>query len=224
MRQLRRTATALAATAAALTAMGLAGCAAPAYTYAADHHDHVVFEVPTAWRQVDTRSLADAQLVLLSRSAAGPPGGRLAWSRAYAEAADPPPNVLLSGSEAPVVYASVQNISDALRAQLSFNYMRDLLFPVTSGDRQQAAAAGAKLTGFSLVFSHEVTTSSGMRGINEVFVYNINGLPDAFDQTVLTNSKTTKLYLLLVQCYQSCFLSHEAQIKQIVSSFYVRGS
>jgi hypothetical protein len=223
MRQLRRTATALAATAAAL-ATGLAGCAAPAYTYAADQHDHVVFQVPATWRQVDVRSLTDAQLVLLSRSAAGPPGGKLAWSRAYAAAANPPPNALLTGSGAPVVYASVQNISDALRARLSFDYMRDLLFPVTSGDRQQAAAAGAKLTGFSLVFSHEVTTSGGLRGINEVFVYNINGLPDAFDQTVLTNSKTTKLYLLLVQCYQSCFLSHEAQIKQIVSSFYVRGS
>lgn len=224
MRQLRRTATAMAATAAALMAMGLAGCGAPAYTYAADQHDHVVFEVPAAWRQVDPRSVADAQFVLLSRSAAGPPGGRLAWSRAYAEAADPPPSALLSGSEAPVVYASVQNISDALRAQLSFNYMRDLLFPVTSGDRQQAAAAGARLTGFSLVYSHEVNTSSGMRGINQLFEYDIHGLPDAFDQTVLTNSATTKLYLLLVQCYQSCFLSHEAQIKQIVSSFYVRGS
>jgi hypothetical protein len=223
MRQLRRTATALAATAATL-ATGLAGCAAPAYNYAADQHDHVVFQVPSAWQQVDVRSLADAQLVLLSRSAAGPPGGKLAWSRAYAAAANPPPNALLTGSGAPVVYASVQNISDALRARLSFDYMRDLLFPVTSGDRQQAAAAGAKLTGFSLIFSHEVTTSGGLRGINELFVYNINGLPDAFDQTVLTNSKTTKLYLLLVQCYQSCFLSHEAQIKQIVSSFYVRGS
>ena len=87
MRQLRRTATALAATAAALTATGLAGCGAPSYTYAADQHDHVVFKVPTAWQQVDARSLADAQVVLLSRSAAGPPGGRLAWSRASAAAA-----------------------------------------------------------------------------------------------------------------------------------------
>jgi len=223
MRQLRRTAAALAATAAAMTAIGLAGCGAPAYSYAADHHDHVVFEVPAAWQQVDTRSLADAQFVLLSRSAAGPLGGRLAWSRAYAAAVNPPPSALLSGSQEPVVYASVQNISDALRAQLSFNYMRDLLFPVTSGDRQQAALAGVRLTGFSLAFSHTITTKDGVRGINELFEYNINGLPDAFDQTVLTNSSTTKLYLLLVQCYRNCFLSHEAQIKQIVSSFYVRG-
>jgi hypothetical protein len=224
MRQLRRTVTAFAAAAVALTVTGLAGCAAPAYTYAADSADHSYFKVPASWPQVDPQSLADAQSALLGRSAAGPSGGKLAWSRAYAAAADPAATGLLSGSLTPVVYASVQNISDALRAELSFDYMRDLLFPVTSTDRQEAAAAGDKLTGFSLVYSNTITTSGGARGINELFEFDVNGAPDAFDQTVLTNSATTKLYLLLVQCYQSCFVSHEAQIKQIVDSFTVRGS
>ncbi len=162
--------------------------------------------------------------MLLGHSAAGPPGGALAWSRAYAAAIDPPPSALLTGSQTPVVYASVQNISDSLRAALSFNDMRDMLFPVTSADRQQAAAAGDKLTGFRLAYSSTITAKDGVRGINELFEYDINGAPDAFDQTVLTNSATTKLYLLLVQCYQSCFVSHEAQIKQVVDSFTVRGS
>jgi hypothetical protein len=224
MRQLRRTATVMAAVAAALTVTCLAGCAAPAYTFAADTHDHAFFKVPSSWQLVNARSLADAQEVLLSHSAAGALGGKFAWSRAYSAAVDPPPNVLLSGSQSPVVYASVQNISDSLRAQLSFDQMRDLLFPVTSADRQEAAAAGDKLTGFSLAYSNEITTSDGVRGINELFEYSINGQPDAFDQTVLTNAATTKLYVLLVQCYQSCFLSHEAQIKQVVDSFTVRGS
>ncbi len=226
MRQLRRTAiaTAFAAAAAALTVTLLAGCAAPAYTYAADMHDHAYFKVPSNWEQVDPRSLADAQLVLLSRSAAGPAGGNFAWSRAYAATLDPPPSALLTGSGAPVVYASVQNLRVSLRGALSFDQMRDLLFPVTSADRQEAAAAGDKLTGFDLVYSNTITTTDGVRGINELYEYDINGQPDAFDQTVLTNSATTKLYLLLVQCYQSCFLSHEAQIKQVVDSFTVRGS
>jgi hypothetical protein len=224
MRQLRRTAAAMAAVAAALTVTCLAGCAAPAYTYAADTDQHLIFEVPAGWHEVDSSSLAEAQTVLLSHSAAGPPGGKFLWSRAYAAADDPPASQLLSGSRSPVVYASIQNISDGLRAELSFDEMRDMLFPVTSEDRQEAAAAGDKLTGFSLVYSHELTTSGDMRGINEVFEYDIAGLPDAFDLTVLTNSATTKLYLLLVQCYQSCFLSHEAQIRQIVNSFNVRGS
>jgi hypothetical protein len=74
------------------------------------------------------------------------------------------------------------------------------------------------------VSSTTINGPGGVRGINELFEYNVNGEPDAFDQTVLTNSATTKLYLLLVQCYQGCFASHVAQIKAVVDSFTVRGS
>ena len=95
---------------------------------------------------------------------------------------------------------------------------------MTSPARQQAAADGDKLTGFNLVYSNTITTKDGMRGINELFEYDIGGVPDAFDQTVLTNSSTTKLYLLLVQCYQDCFATNAAQIKAVVDSFTVRGS
>ena len=35
---------------------------------------------------------------------------------------------------------------------------------------------------------------------------------------------TTKLYLLLVQCYQACFISHRPQIATVVNSFTVDGS
>ena len=122
------------------------------------------------------------------------------------------------------MYASVQSLGTPLREALSFNFMRDLLFPVTSGARQQAATAGANLSGFTLVSSTVITSNDGVRGINELYEYTINGQPDAFDQTVLTNASTTKLYLLLVQCYQSCFVAHQAQIKDVVDSFTVRGS
>jgi hypothetical protein len=222
MRQLRRTAAGLLAAGMLLAA--LAGCAAPNYTYAADSNDQAYLKVPASWHQVSTQALANAQSSLLAKSAAGPAGGAFAWSRAYAAAAKPAATDLLSGSSTPVVYMSVQRLRDSLRAELSFDYMRDLLFPVTSEARQEAAADGDKLTGFNLVYSNTITTKDGMRGINELFEYDIGGLPDAFDQTVLTNSSTTKLYLLLVQCYRDCFASNAAQIKTVVDSFTVRGS
>jgi len=52
----------------------------------------------------------------------------------------------------------------------------------------------------------------------------VAGRPDVFDLTVATNSSTTKLYMLLVQCYQDCFVAHQAQIVAVVDSFTVRGS
>ncbi len=202
----------------------LAGCGAPSYTYAADTADHAYFKVPAGWQQVDPGTLAQVQSAFLSKSAAGAAGGSFTWSRAYSAAARPALTALLTGSPTPVVYASVQSLRASLRAALSFDFMRDLLFPVTSQARQQAAAAGQHLTGFNLVTSTTISAPGGVRGINELFEYDINGQPDAFDQTVLTNSGTTKLYLLLVQCYQGCFASHAAQIKAVVDSFTVRGS
>src|SRR5262245_35185553 len=122
MRQLRRTATALTAAAIALTMASLAGCAAPAYTYAADSHDHAYFKVPSGWHEVSQQELSDAQQAI-SKTLVGSLGGKLVWSRAYTAATDLPVSRLLADSPAPVVYASVQVMRDSLRAQLSFEGM-----------------------------------------------------------------------------------------------------
>ena len=221
IRQLRRAAVGLVAAGTMLG--GLAGCAAPSYIYAADTTDHAYFKVPASWLQVSSRELSGVQ-GQLGNSLAGPAGGAFAWARAYDAAADPSPSALLAGSRSPVVYATVQDLSSTLRAELSFDAMRNLLLPVTASARQSATAEGLKLTGFNLVFSSTITNKDGVRGINELYEYDVGGVPDAFDQTVLTNGSTTKLYLLLVQCYQNCFVSHEAQIKAVVDSFTVRGN
>jgi hypothetical protein len=221
IRQLRRTAVGLIA--AGTMVAGLTACAAPAYNYATDNADHAYFKVPAGWPQVDPQKLVTVQQAMV-RSLAGAAGGRSAWSRAYDSATNPPASGLLFGSPTPAVYASVQVIRSSLRATLSFDQMRDLLFPVTAGARQAATAQGINLAGFNLIASSTITTKDGVRGINELFEYSIAGQLDVFDQTVMTNSETTKLYLLLVQCFQSCFVSHAAQIKSIVDSFTVRGS
>lgn len=220
-RQFRRSAATILAAGTALAV--LAGCGMPAYTYAADTSDHAYFKVPSSWQPVSSQTVTEFQSAL-KNSAIGAAGGSVVWSRAYSEQVKPALAALLSGSDKPVVYASVQSLSAALRDQLSFNYMRDLLFPVTSQARQAAAAAGEQLTGFNLVTSTTIGQPDGVHGINELFEYNVAGLPDVFDQTVLTNGDTTKLYLLLVQCYQDCFASHVSQIKAVVDSFTVRGS
>jgi hypothetical protein len=221
-RQLRRTAAAF-ATAGATLAL-LAGCGAPAYQYAADNADHAYFKVPTSWPQLSPDKVATIQSTLLTNSAAGSAGGAFIWSRAYSGTTKPALSTLLVGSATPAVYASVQSLKDALRSALSFDEMRDLLFPVTSQARQAAAANGDNITGFAQITSNVISLPGGIHGINELYEFDVSGLPDAFDQTVLTNSDQTKLYLLLVQCYQDCFASHLTQIKAVVQSFTVRGS
>jgi hypothetical protein len=216
-----RTILGLAAVAALLAAV--AGCAAPSYTYVVDSGDGAYFKVPAAWPQLSAGSVADVESEL-SGSPAGATGGSLTWSRAFSAQVNLDPGEVLVGSDQPVVYASVQDMSSSLRSELSFSNMQDLLLPVTSQARSAATKDGSKLTGFRLITSGTVSGKDGVRGINELFEYTVNGQPDAFDQTVLTNGATTKLYLLLVQCYQACFAAHQAQIAAVVNSFTVQGS
>jgi hypothetical protein len=219
----RRTVSGAIAAGLVLLAGGLSACGAPAYTYVSDKTDNAYFKVPSTWHQVNAQFVTQAQ-TLLTKSLAGAAGGTLEWSRAYAETTSPTAESLLDSANTPVVYASVQNMKLTLRGELSFNVMRDLLFPVTQGARQEAAAEGEKLPGFQSIGWTVITTKSNMRGINEVFEYDVSSQPDAFDLTVLTNAQTTKLYLLLVQCYQACFVAHGSQIAQVVNSFTVDGS
>jgi hypothetical protein len=223
-RQLRRTAVGLLAAGTMLT--GLTACAAPAYTYASDSADQAYFKVPSSWQPVDPGTLLTVQTDL-GATLAGLPGGTFAWARAYDPAAHPSPAELLAGSRTPTVYASVQDLKSSISDGLSYNTMRDLLFPyypVTAAGRKQAASDGFKLTGFDLLGSNTISAKGGVRGINELYEYTVSGHVVVFDQTVLTNTDTTKLYLLLIQCYEQCFASNAAQIKTVVDSFTVRGS
>lgn len=224
IRLLRRTAVGLVAAGTMLA--GLTACAAPGYTYASDSADHAYFKVPSSWPQVGPRTLFDVQ-VDLTDTLAGQAASDYSWAQAYDAATHPSPTDFFAGSRTPVVFASVEDLKSSMQAALSFNTMRDLLFPyfpVTATARQQATADGIKLTGFNLLGSNTISTKDGVRGINELYEYTLGGQVVAFDQTVLTNSDTTKLYLLLVQCNQQCFASHAAQIKTVVDSFTVRGS
>jgi hypothetical protein len=210
--------------AAAVVLASAAGCGAPAYLYAVDKADQAYFKVPSSWHQISARQLALGQQSVLGTTFAGPASGKVIWSAAYTPAANPPLSAVLIATGNPVAYASVQSVSPKLQGELSFNQMRDLLFFVTPQSRQAAQAAGRKLTPLQVIHSTTISTKDGIRGINELFVLAINGQPFAYSQTVLTNAATTKLYLLLVQCNQDCFLAHRTQIQAIVSSFTVRGS
>jgi hypothetical protein len=203
---------------------GVSACGSPAYTYATDSQDQTYFKVPSSWYQINPRELAEVQSALLVKSPLGALGGSYSWSRAYSALPNPPADRILTASTEPIVYVSVQNMDATLRSELSFDVMRDVLFPVTATARQEAAAAGAKLSGFNQISSSTFTTGYGLRGINELYEYNVGGVPDAFDQTVLTNVATDKLYVMLVQCYQACFVANEKQIATIINSFLVRGS
>jgi hypothetical protein len=207
---------------AALIILGLmvtvsaSACAAPQYNYVADSSDSAYFKVPPSWHQVSQNSLQSA---VASPSALG----SSLWDRAYDASAEPSVRHVFSSTPEPAVFAWVVSLSSSERSSISLDAMRDLFLPVTSGARQTASAQGQELPGFQSISDQVLTNGSGYRGIREIFDYTLNGVPETFDQTVMTNSDTTKLYVLLVQCYTSTFATDYSQISQVVNSFTVGG-
>ena len=207
---------------AALIILGLvaglaaAGCAAPQYTYVADSSDNAYFKVPPSWHQVSQSSLQS----LTGQSSTL---GNYLWTRAYDASPAPSADHILSSTSKPVVFASVISLSTSERSSLSLNSMRDLFLPVTSAARSAASQEGDQLTGFQSISDQVVTNNHGYRGIREIFDYTFAGVPETFDLTVFTDSTTTKLYFLLIQCWETCFASDYSQISQVVGSFTVGG-
>jgi hypothetical protein len=200
----------------------LAGCAAPAYTYAADKTDGAYFKVPSSWNPIPDVGLADIDQTVLANSLAGPQGGQLTWAHGYVGSSTLDLSKVLLGSSVPIVYASVQDVSTTVRSALSYNIMKDLIYPVTTSVRQAAQQSGATWAStFQPIRSTLITQHDGVHGIIEEFTYQINGRTDVVLESVLTNTPTTKLYQLFVQCYASCFLKHRTQIVAILQSFTV---
>jgi hypothetical protein len=212
----------LRATALAIVAgLSLVACGSGPYTYVVDSGDQAYFKVPTSWKQVNEGRLDEIEDAELQSQGIG---GSYSWSRAYEEYRSPSAELVYASSPEPVVLASVLDMSATERNSLSFNNMRDLLLPVTAEARKAASAAHAELPGFHSIGNEVISDSGGIRGISEIFEYDVGTSTEVFDQTVLTNSATTKLYLLLVHCTLSCFASHKDQIAAVVQSFTVKGS
>lgn len=200
-----------------VVALSAAGCSlAPQYTYVSDSADNAYFKVPPSWHQVSESSL---------QSAEGPSSqeGSYLWSEAYDANSKPSVDHVFAATAQPVAYSSVISLNSTERNQISFNSMRDLLLPVTAAARKAAAADHEELEGFASLSDQVLTDSSNNRGIREIFEYDLGTTLETFDLTVLTNSATTKLYFLLVQCSATCFAANYPQISDVVNSFTVGG-
>ena len=192
------------------------GCAGPSYNYVADYSDNAYFKVPPNWHQVNESTLESAE-------GSSNSDGTFLWSRAFDASSQPSVQHIFAPTAVPVAYASVMSMSSSESAGFSYNSMRDLILPVTSAARQAAAQENEPLTGFQSISDQVISNSNGYRGIREIFDYTLGGVPETFDLSVMTNSATTKLYFLLVQCTASCFVNNFNQISAVVGSFTVGG-
>jgi hypothetical protein len=194
----------------------LSGCAAPQFTYVANSGQSTYFKVPHAWHKISDSSLASQLKTTIGA------GG---WTIAYEAGVKPTASDFLSfGTAHPFVFADVGQLTPTASNQMSYDVLRDLLFPVTSTARQSATTQGYPLTDFKQIRDQTLMLGQGVHGVRETFEYTYNGIADTFDQVALTNADQTVFYLLLLHCTSSCYSSDQSEINDVMSSFTIRSS
>lgn len=203
-----------------LVAAVATGCAAPQFTYVSDTSAYTYFKVPFGWHKISDVSLA-AQFKT--------PGSILGQARGTWDVAydgDPAPAAVHLFSPAatqPFAFAFVAPLSATASNALSYNGLRDVLLPVTSTARSQAAQSKFPLTGFKLLRDTVLQPGGGVHGVWDTYDYTYPGnITDTFDQVALTNSNSTQLYVLMVHCMAACYSQNLSQFNTIMSSFTVR--
>jgi hypothetical protein len=197
-----------------------ASCAAPQFTYVTDGSASTYFKVPYGWHKISDGSLA-AQFKTPG-STLGQASGT--WTVAYDAAAAPTAGHLFSpATTQPFAFAFVAPLSASASNALSYNGLRDVLLPVTTAARAQAARSKFPLTGFHLLRDTVLTPGQGVHGVWDTFDYTYpGGITDTFDQVAFTNSDNTQLYVLMVHCMTTCYSHNRDQLNTIMSSFTVR--
>lgn len=197
------------------------GCAPSTYTYVKKTSENVYFKVPAVWHKVG-QDQVDNVTAAMAGSTTSDAG--VAWSVAFDAAKSPSADHILAGTtDDPVVLVEVVKLSDSGRAGLSFDSMRNLLLPVSDSARAQMST-DTPLSNFHSLADDVLKKDHGIRGVHTVFTYSLNGGPvQAFDQTVLTNSDTSKIYVLFARCSADCYASKAKQIRAVVGSFTVGG-
>jgi hypothetical protein len=183
--------------------------------------DQVYFKVPTQWQRLD-KTQVERVTAAVADSMAKSAG--VAWSVGFDASKTPNADHIFAGTtNDPVVLAEVLDLTEAGRSALSFDSMRDILLPVSDTARSKVSN-DTPLTNFRSLVDEVLKRDHGIRGVHSVFTYSLNGGPlQAFDQTVLTNSDSTKLYFLLARCSADCYVSKAKQIRAVVGSFTVGG-
>jgi hypothetical protein len=193
-------------------AIALSACGAPQYRFYASDTNELVLKVPRSWTQVR----------------AGVPVGSDGqqttgnWVSYYDAAPRPSPEHVQSvHATSPTAVMATMAVTKEVGAALTDDELRDQVYPVSAPARAMAHVSGFTSTGFTLHRDEPIQTRTA-RGIHVVFTYDHGQGPEVYDQVVVTDSRKTRVHVLLVHCTQACYESNRSDITETVRSFTVR--
>lgn len=202
---------------AGLTALQLAGCAGPSWTYVTNSADKTYLKVPTTWHQVDPAALR-GKLGIDSTNQAG------MWTTAYDASATPSVDHLFGNTtDAPIAFVFVRSLPESARGQYSLDRLRDLINPVSPSAQQQAATTPSGDGTVTTISDEVLSPGKGVHGVHVIYgKQSASGTPQVYDQIGYVNDDASMLYLFVAQCSLQCFQQRQSEITNVVSSFTVR--
>ena len=221
-----------------IVAFLLGACGDSEFRYVSNASVNTYLKVPSDWKVYTHDDLVGAELdaarmanqptslidVLVNRE--------FQWRMAFD--GDPEPSVehTLGLAEEPVVEVSVRTLDPDEHDQVSLAALRNVI--VNYDDLKQEAAsevagrsigiAGESTTSFRPIDEEELHLEGGVRGVRLRYVLR----PDpsspfyAFDQTTLVDSKSERLYVLLIRSGEAQFLRDNQLFTEIARSFTVK--
>jgi len=209
-----------AAVAIAMATFLLAGCTA-SQQYPGNKKTGTYFTAPPSWHVIPQSELSAWE----SHSTATGAAERLSevlWQEALSpsETTTAKDVYSLKTPAVPIVYARVRSLSvDEINA-ISYNELRDSIYPITSWLSGSAAAP----KDFNLIDDLE-RVEKGARGVQTIFsLAGSDGSLEYVNQTALVSNDRSTIYILLVRSSESDFQKSTKVLESIANSFTVRGS
>ncbi len=203
----------------AISTLVLTSCGKPSQNYAIDTKDGVYFAVPNSWHLITTKELA-AEEALSTQAGAADRLARVQWQIAYSgEAKVSAARVLnFQAPNSPIVYARVRALSATEIQQVSYNYLRDLIVPLSGWEDGSATSIPV-----FVVKTDEELVQKGARGVHAVFNFTNYGISQTVNQIGLLSNDHRSLILFVIRCTTDCYTKNLPVIEKIVASFTDKG-
>lgn len=200
--------------------LGLTSCGETSKKYPASKSEGVYFTVPNKWSEVSFAALNKYE----KKSSANNPNSRfplVKWQIAFSpdESLKASDIFNLKTPKSPIVFVRVRDLDETEINEVSYNWLRDAIVPVT----KLASGQISSEPGFEVISDKEVVEKAA-RGVETVYTLSINGAKQTISQTTLLANDRKKMYIFVARCATKCFNKKKSVINQIVNSFTVQGA
>ena len=195
-------------------ALALAACGESSNRYLANSTEKVFLKVPRDWNEIKFSDTDDDRLEGLTSQAT------VVWRAGSTPAPDPTPDTV--GSESPLAFTAVYELSGQLNQQMSASLARLAASPtgfdpVLPSDDSQSALVE--------VLDYQPLGFEGINGSRIVFRLrdsDTDAWKAVYDVSAAYDSKRFRLYVLQVGCSSSCYELNKSTISAIADSWLVK--